>query len=144
MKLILHTKSIFFVVAAALIVFSFSSCITKMNFITSPVVPAAKGTVKVKKDKNKNYEIKIEVVNLAEPDRLDPPKNVYVVWMVTNHNETKKLGLIKSSTKFMSNKLKASFETVTTWKPIKIFIVAENDASNQYPDTQVVLTTKQF
>ncbi|HEY1056219.1 MAG TPA: hypothetical protein VGE24_13830, partial [Emticicia sp.] len=30
---------------------------TKYSFITSPVVPAAEGTVKVKKDKNNNYNI---------------------------------------------------------------------------------------
>ena len=144
MKLNSQAKNISFFVVAALFVFSFSSCVTKAKFLTSPVVPAAEGIVKVKKDKNKNYEIKIEIVNLAEPDRLDPPKHMYVVWMVTNHGETKKLGQIKSSTKFMSNKLKASFETVSTSKPIKIFIVAENDASNQYPDSRVVLSTNKF
>jgi hypothetical protein len=44
----------------------------------------------------------------------------------------------------MSNKLKASFETVSPVKPTKIFITAEDDPGVQYPGTQVVLTTQAF
>jgi hypothetical protein len=144
MKRILKIKNILFFVATTMILFSLSSCVTKARFLISPVVPAAQGIVKVKKDKNKNYQIKIELVNLAEPNRLQPPKNIYTVWMVNNYDEKKKLGQIKSSTRFLSKKLTASFETVTTSRPIKIFILAENDANNQYPDSQVILSTKQF
>lgn len=130
--------------AAAILLLSLDACVTKEKFLTSPVVPAAEGTVKVKKDKNDNYVINIELVNLAEPERLQPPMKVYNVYVVSKHDVIKKMGRISSSTSLFSNQLKASFETVSTLKPIKIFIMAENDVSNQYPDSKVILTTDEF
>jgi hypothetical protein len=69
---------------------------------------------------------------------------MYVVWMETADNVTKNIGQINSSTGFLSNKLKASFETVSSTKPTKIFLTAEDDAGIQYPGTQMVLTTNDF
>ena len=144
----IHTKSLahtFFAIAAAvLVLFYFSSCARKVSFQTSSVVPAARGNVKVKEDNNNNYNIQISLSNLAEPKRLQPSKNTYVVWMETDNNVTKNIGQINSSTGFLSGKLKASFETVSSTKPTKIFLTAEDDAGIQYPGTQVVLTTNDF
>jgi hypothetical protein len=144
----IQTKSsintILMIVTAAIALFSFSSCARKISFQTSSVVPAARGDVKVKKDNNNNYSIQISLNNLAEPKRLEPAKNTYVVWMETSDNVTKNIGQINSSTGFLSNKLKASFETVSSTKPTKIFLTAEDDASIQYPGTQVIMTTNDF
>jgi hypothetical protein len=108
------------------------------------VVPAARGDVKVKKDNNNNYRIQISLDDLAEPKRLEPSKSTYVVWMETANNVTKNIGQINSSTGFLSSKLKASFETVSSSKPTKIFLTAEDDASIQSPGTQVIITTSDF
>ncbi|MGB8489806.1 MAG: hypothetical protein WCE64_01990 [Bacteroidales bacterium] len=118
-----------------------TSCATKMTFSTSSVVPAAQGYVKVSKDKNKNYVIKISVTDLAEVERLQPPKQTYVVWMVTSEGLTKNIGQLKSSKSFMLKKLTAYLKTVSTFNPAKIFITAENDPDVQYPGDQVVLST---
>jgi len=123
---------------------SFNSCAKKVNFLTSTVVPAAQGTVKIKTDDNNNYAIQISITNLVEVKRLQPAKQVYVVWMVTDQQINKNIGQIDSSTGLLSSKLKASFETVSPIKPIKIFITAEDDASIQYPGMQLVLTTASF
>lgn len=138
------TRNICLIIAGAMMIFYFSSCARKANFQTSSVVPAAQGKVKVKNDNNSNYGIKISIINLAEPDRLQPPKNTYVVWMQTASNGTKNIGQINSSTGFLSSKLKASFETVSSFKPIKIFITAENDAAIQYPGMEIILSTGNF
>jgi hypothetical protein len=138
------TNSIFAVAAAVLILFYFSSCAKKISFQGSSVVPAARGDVKVKKDNNNNYNIQISVNNLAEPKRLQPSKTAYVVWMETSDNATKNIGQINSSTGFLSTKLKASFESVSSTKPTRIFITAEDDAGTQYPGSMVVLTTNDF
>jgi hypothetical protein len=137
-------KSIVLGVLTITAVFSFSSCSKKINFLTSSVVPAARGNVEVKTDKNKNYVIQINLLDLAEVQRLQPSKQTYVVWMVTDEDVTKNIGQIKSSTSMMSKQLKASFETVTPFKPVKIFITAEDDAIITYPGTQVVLSTDKF
>jgi len=122
----------------------FQSCSKKIEFEKSPVVPAARGVVKISKNSNKNYIIKIKFDNLAEVDRLEPPKNTYVVWMVTDQKSTKNIGQIKSSSSMMSSKLKADFETATPFKPVKIFITAEDDGNVEYPGMYTVLSTNNF
>jgi hypothetical protein len=121
-----------------------SSCTQKLSFLNSSVVPAARGTVKVKMDDNKNHSIDIALVNLAEPERLTPPKNIYMVWMETDKGETKNIGQITTDNSTFSKTLKADFKTVTSFTPVKIFITAENDANVQSPDWQVILTTARF
>ena len=51
-----------------MIVLLFSACAKKINLNTSSKVPAARGFIKVKKDKNKNYAIDVKV-NALCPDR---------------------------------------------------------------------------
>ncbi len=138
------TKCIGFTIAATMMLFIFSSCAKKISFQTSTVVPAATGTVKIKKDDNNNYQVKLSIQNLAEAKRLEPAKNTYVVWMETGSDGTKNIGQINSSTGFLSSKLKASFEAVSSFKPTKIFITAEDDAAIQYPGMQVILSTDRF
>lgn len=64
--------------------------------------------------------------------------------METADNRTKNIGQINSSTGFLSSKLKADFETVNSFKSVKIIITAEDDASIQYPGMQLVLSTTNF
>jgi hypothetical protein len=116
----------------------------KVGFLSTPIVPAARGYVKVKRDINENYIIQVKISNLAEVNRLQPSKQVYVVWMITDHEITRSIGQIISSTRFLSTKLKASFQKVSSSKPIKIFITAEDKAGAQSPNEQVILTTDRF
>ena len=147
MKLLSYTptfkniSSVFFFFFMMLL---FNSCARKTNFQTSSVVPAARGSVKVKKDDNNNYVIKMKMTGLAEAKRLEPAKQVYVVWMEADDHSIKNLGQINSNSSLLSKTLKASFETVSPFKPIKIFITAEDKADAAYPDTQVVLSTSNF
>jgi hypothetical protein len=122
----------------------FTSCAKKAMFQTSTVVPAARGFVKVSKDNNKNYVIKIQLTDLAEVNRLTPPKKTYVIWLVTEEDITRNIGQIKSASSMLSSKLKASFETVSSNKPTKIFITAEDDGNVQFYGSQIVLTTNKF
>lgn len=137
-------KTTLFAITAFIITVTLNSCSKKISFLTSSVVPAARGTVKIKKDNNNNYDINIDLFNLAESKRLDPPKQAYVIWMETAENQMKNIGQISSSTSFLSQKLKANFNTVSPAKPVRIFITAEDDAAIQYPGMQVVLSTDRF
>ena len=136
-------KNVFVGLLAVAILLSINSCSTKVAFLSSSVVPAARGSVKVKKDNNENYHIQIQLDNLAEVKRLQPPKQSYVVWMESDQQAAKNIGQINSSSGMLSSRLKASFETVSSTKPSKIFITAEDDISAQYPG-QVILSTDTF
>ena len=131
-------------ISALIILLSFNSCATNVSFLTSSVVPAARGTVKVKMDNNNNYAIDISLTDLAEVTRLQPSKLAYVVWLVTDEGSTKNIGQINSSKGILSKQLKGSFKTVSSFKPIKIFITAEDDPGIQYPGTQVIISTDKF
>ena len=139
-----RSKNILISILAATLIFACFSCSRKASFQTSTVVPAARGDVKVKKDGNNNYQIKIKISGLAEAKRLEPGKQVYVVWLESDEHITKNLGQINSSSSLLSKKLKASFETVSSMKPIKIFITAEDEGSVQFPGSYVVLATNDF
>jgi hypothetical protein len=143
-RLMILTKNIFIAFAVVMMISSNSSCNAQANFLTSSFVPAARGSVTVKKDKYNNYVIKVNLENLSEASRLQPPKNTYVVWMVTEDNNTKNIGQIKTTTGFLSKKLKAYLETKSSFRPVNIFITAEYDPNLQNPNSEFVLTTEYF
>jgi len=124
--------------------FSLSSCAKKVRFITSQVVPAARGYAKISRDDNKNYAIDVEIENLAEPKRLQPAKSAYVVWVETADNGIKNLGQLKSSSGFFTSGLTGTLESVTPFKPKRVFITAEDRTNIDYPGSQAVLGTKTF
>lgn len=138
------TNKIFIGAFALLILFSFDVSAKKVKFLTSTLVPAARGYVKINRDKNLNYNLSIKISNLAEAFRLEPSKLNYIVWMVTDDETTMNMGKIKSTVGFLSKDLKAKFETVTSLKPVKIFITAEDDPGRQYPGKEIALTTNRF
>ena len=126
----------------AFLILTLPSCSRKMTFQTSQVVPAATGSVKIKKTNNDNYQVDVKTMHLAKPENLTPPKSVYVVWLRTEDNNVRNIGMIKSSSGFLSNTLKGELMATATSKPTSVFITAENDGNVQYPGNQVVIQTK--
>lgn len=130
------------VFVSILVVAFLQSCDSeRFNFATSTIVPAAEGYVEVEKDDNGNYEIDLEVTRLAEPERLNPAKKLYIVWVQTEKSGEKNIGQLKTASGFLSNTLKSSLNTLTSFKPTGFLISAENDADVQQPGDQVVLRT---
>lgn len=124
-----------FIFAAIMI----SACSKKVTFPVSEVVPAAEAVVKVEENSNGNYEIELEVNNLAEPDRLTPDRRYYVVWMVSKKHGTINIGRLD-----INRKNNGELNTNTPYKPIRIFITAEDDKQPVIPSTQVVLDSGEF
>ena len=137
-------KKIIPAILSTLMVFSFPSCTKSLVFMTSTVVPAANGVVKVKRDKNKNYAIQVLICDLAEVHRLQGSKLTYVVWMVSEKERTENIGQLKSKSTFITKQLKATLKTVSPSNPKEIFITDENDGNVQYPIGQVVLSKDRF
>lgn len=139
-----YTTKILSVLTILFLTFLISSCAKKIVFQPSVIVPAATGKVKIKKDGNNNYSINLSVQNLADADRLTPPQNVYIVWIMTKESGVKNIGQIKSSSGLFSGKMKASLQAVSPFKPTRVFITAERNNDILYPGSQEVLTTRSF
>lgn len=131
-------KTIVSFLAVLALTISLNACSSKMTFGNSVVAPAATGNVNVKKDKNKNYVMKVNVRNLANPKSLTPSKNTYLVWMETKDNSVKKLGQMMPSGKA----LQADLSATNVSEPNYIFITAEDNADISFPAGDIVLTTK--
>ena len=112
----------------ATVVLFLTSCASTARFPISSVTPAAQITSKMKKDKNKNYVIEVKAKNLASANRLDPPKNNYVVWIVTENNGTMNIGRLSNK-----NAKKSILKTSTPFAVREIFITAEDQGDITYP-----------
>ncbi len=115
-----------------------NACTPKMSFVTSTVVPAANGTINVKKDNNSSYTLAVDVRNLAEPENLTPSKNTYMVRMKQSDNSVNKLGQLSPSGKDLS----ATLNATAVAKPDDVIITAEDNAELLYPAGQTILTTE--
>ena len=120
------------------------SCARKVMFVKSVVMPSANGQVKVKKDNNDNYNIRVSIRDLTEPENLTPPKKSYVVWSQTKKHGIVSLGQINTSRSIMARGFKASLTSVSRYAPKRIFITAEENSKVVEPGTTVVLTTEDF
>ncbi len=125
-------KVLSYIFAAILI----SSCSGPHQFPTSEVLPAAEAKVDINRNDNRNYEIELEIKNIARPERLTPSRNNYVAWMETENHGVVNLGNLR-----INSKNRASLETVTPYTPIRIFITAEDGRNIMRPSTQVVLNS---
>lgn len=137
-------KGIFFSILMVSMMSFVTSCAQKITFLRSSVVPAAEGTVTVKQDNNSNYLIKVEIEDLAAVERLQSTRQTYVVWMESDRGNTENLGQLKSSESFLSKQKTASLETVSSFKPVRIFVTAENGINVRQPGRPVILTTDNF
>jgi len=121
------------IITLILSIFLITSCATTKEFPVSDITPAAKIKASINKDKNGNYKISVVADNLSSAERLNPPKNVYVVWVITAMNGTKNIGQLKNK-----NAQKATLQTLTSFEPEEIFITAEEEGNISYASGPVI------
>ncbi|MBN1132457.1 MAG: hypothetical protein JXR52_12660 [Bacteroidales bacterium] len=112
-----------------------ASCATTAKFPVSDVLPAAEITAKKKQDKNENSEITIKAKHLAGPERLNPPKKFYVVWINTDN------GLINIGQLLNTKSNSAELKTVTPYKFKDIIITAEDTGNLTRPEGFTIART---
>lgn len=144
MKTFTIRKGLQTIITALAVILLMSSCSQNLRFQSSNIEPEAVGKVRIKKDNNNNYSVKVSVANLTPVKKLIPSKESYVVWAENNNSGVKNLGRIVSFTPLFSKKFKASLSVTTPEKPKRVFITAENSDHATYPDTRIVLTTEYF
>lgn len=133
-----------FFVLALVVTILLGSCAQRVRFRPSSSVPSAQGYVKITKDADQNHSVSIKVSNISSPQKLYPSKEVYVVWIETSTNGVKKLGELVGFSSYGSNRPGGTLNAVTPFKPVKIFITAEDKANVDNPGTQIVLQTRNF
>jgi hypothetical protein len=114
--------------AFAVLIVIISSCASTARFPISAITPAADIIVAKTNDRNGNTAIKITAKNLAAVERIEPPKATYVVWIVTEYDGIRNVGMLKSR-----NSKTAELITVTPFKFTEIFITAEDQSDLSYP-----------
>lgn len=98
------------------------------------VVPAAKGSVNVGKDRNGNTNLKLRVEHLAKPDNLSPAQTGYVVWFQNPGGDPENQGELK-----VNGKLIGSLQVMTPRKHFDLFVTGENDITVKSPSGPEVL-----
>jgi hypothetical protein len=122
-------------VLTVIVIFCTLVCAAKDFPLTaSSIVPAAKGSAEVGKDRNGNTEVKIKVEHLAQPENLSPSQDSYVVWLQDKEAEPENHGELK-----VNKNLEGSFQTVTSHKSFDLFVTGEKDASAKVPSGPEVL-----
>lgn len=117
-------KTIVFIGVIALL----SSCASTAKFPVSKVVPAAEIVANKKQDKHNNYVIELTATNLAAPERLNPPKKNYIVWVVDENGITRNVGQLLNN-----NAEKAILKTTTPHNVKEIIITAEDEGNLTSP-----------
>lgn len=138
-KKALSIPDAFKVISYVLVAVLLTSCSKRVVFPDSPSMPGADVVLKIDKNKNNNYEMELEVENIARPNRLTPPRNNYVVWLETSSHGTINIGNL-----MVSSRNRGSLTTVTPYKPIRVFISAEDKQDVIFPSSQIVLSSEEF
>ena len=138
-----HLKNAGVVLILIVFAIGLTSCSKKISFMDNSDVPGAEGTVKIK-NKGGNYLIDVSTLNLAPSEKLSPSKKMYVVWVETKNDGVKNIGSMNSSSGFLSKALKGSLSATLVFKPRRVFITAEDEATPSSASRRVVLTTRSF
>jgi len=114
-----------------------SSCASTSEFPVSELVPAADITAKIRKQGKQNYLVTIKANNLAASERLNPSKEIYIIWAVSETNVTRNVGHFTQQ-----NAEKSIYKASFPYKPIEVFITAENEENLCKPSEVEISRTK--
>ncbi len=124
------------IITAAVLTATLVFAAKKFPLTAASIVPAAKGSVEIGKDRNGNTELKLTVEHLANPTSLSPSQANYIVWLQDKTSEPENRGELK-----VNGKLEGSFQTVTPRKKFDVFVTGENDSTVKSPSGPEVLRT---
>lgn len=107
------------------------------SMTASPKVPAAEGSVKFGKAANDNTSIDLEVKHLADPEKLTPPAQVYVVWIRPAAGApAQNIGAL-----VVDKNLTGRLKTVTALHAFELLVTAESSRVPAEPTGEPLLTT---
>lgn len=107
---------------------------SEVRLIADSSVPGSVGKAHLKKDKNGNLRLKLDVYHLAKPSALTPARQSYVVWIQGKGKNPENQGQLK-----VNNKLEGKFETTTSYEDFDLFITAEDNPRAESPSEPKLL-----
>ncbi len=121
------------VVAASLLLLASSTACSMFkhpdSMNVSADIPAAKGDVKFAKTDNGNTSINLTLEYLADPQKLQPPATIYVVWVRADQGSAaQNIGALK-----VDDKRKGTLKTVTPMVGFDLFVTPEQTGQAQEP-----------
>ena len=102
-------------------------------------MPAAEGTVSVRKDSNQNTDLTIEVKHLAPADRLAVGASTYVVWLAPQGGTKKPQNLGSLA---VNKNLNGKLTIITPHQSFDLFVTAEPSVNTPQPTGERVLWTQ--
>lgn len=114
-----------------------TSCVSTVKFPVSSIVPAADITVITQKQGKPNYLLTITANHLAAAERLNPSKKIYVIWAVSDAGITRNVGHF-----YQKNAVKSTYKASFPYKPVEIFITAEDEEGICQPAGIVITGSK--
>ena len=110
--------------------FALPAFLTHATFLNvSPDIPAAQGKVKFNKTNDGNIALKLSVKYLADPQKLQPPAAIYVVWVAQDKDAApQNIGALK-----VEKDREGSLKTVTPFHAFQLFVTAEANGQVQEP-----------
>jgi hypothetical protein len=118
--------------AVALFVSAWAGEVRMVN--KSDLVPSASGKVEVKEDDNGNRKLKVRVYHLADPEKLNPARSAYLVWIEPKGKDPEPLGMVK-----VNKDLKGELEGTTPYKNFSVFVTAEENPKAEHPGGPEIL-----
>jgi hypothetical protein len=108
-----------------------------VTMMVSPDIPAAQGKVKFDKTDDGNVAINLSVKYLADPQKLQPPAAIYVVWVSSDKDSpAQNIGALK-----VDNDREGKLKTVTPLHAFQLFVTAEANGQIQAPAGTKLLWT---
>ena len=104
------------------------------HMTASNIVPGASAELEVAKEKNGNVQIDLKATHLAQPGRLTPSANAYVVWFQKEDSQPQSQGELR-----IGDDLKGELKSTTTLHNFKVLVTAETDSQTKFPSEQVAL-----
>jgi hypothetical protein len=104
----------------------------------SPDIPAAQGKVKFDKTNDGNVSINLSVKYLADPQKLQPPAAIYVVWVSADKDSpAQNVGALK-----VDKDREGTLKSVTPLHAFQLFVTAEANGQTQTPTGTRLLWTE--
>lgn len=95
----------------------------------SPDIPAAQGKAKFNKTNDGNVSINLSVKYLADPQKLQPPAAIYVVWVSPDKDSAaQNIGALK-----VDDDREGKLKSVTPLHAFQLFVTAEANGQVQTP-----------